>query len=75
MFNGHLLKVILGFCGVIIIGLISLVFIDSFKERGNQTTNTQNEMVETKATSQIPTNSKSPTTSTVKKTTPTKKTP
>lgn len=75
MFNGHLLKVILGFCGVIIIGLISLVFIDSLKERDNQTTNTQNEMVETKATSQIPTNSKSPTTSTVKKTTPIKKTP
>jgi hypothetical protein len=75
MFNGHLLKVILGFCGVIIIGLISLVFIDSLKERDNQTTNAQNEMVETKATSQIPTNSKSPTTSTVKKTTPIKKTP
>ncbi len=32
MFNKHLLKVILGFCGVIILGLISLVFIESFKE-------------------------------------------
>ena len=32
MFNKHLLKVILGFCGVIILGLVSLVFIDSCKE-------------------------------------------
>lgn len=37
MFNSHLLKVILGFCGVIILGLISLVFIDSLKEKDNTT--------------------------------------
>ncbi len=33
MFNSHLLKVILGFCGVILAGLISLVIIDSFKDK------------------------------------------
>jgi hypothetical protein len=33
MFNRHLVKVILGFCGMILFGLISLVVIDSFKDK------------------------------------------
>ncbi len=37
MFNKHLLKVIIGFCGMIILGLILLVFIDSFKTKDNTT--------------------------------------
>lgn len=32
MFSKHLLKVIIGFCGMIIFGLVSLVIVDSFKE-------------------------------------------
>ena len=31
MFNKHLFKVIAGFCAMIIVGLVSLVVIDSFK--------------------------------------------
>lgn len=31
MFNSHLFKVLVGFCGMIIIGLISLVIINSLK--------------------------------------------
>ena len=31
MFNRHLLKVILGFCGMILVGLILLVVINSYK--------------------------------------------
>lgn len=32
MFSKHLLKVIIGFCGMIILGLATLVVIDSFKD-------------------------------------------
>ena len=31
MFSKHLLKVILGFCGMIILGLVVLVILDGFK--------------------------------------------
>ncbi len=37
MFNRHLLKVIIGFCGMIVFGLILLVFIDSFKTKDDPT--------------------------------------
>lgn len=33
MFSKHLLKVIIGFCGMIILGLATLVIIDSFKDK------------------------------------------
>ncbi|MDE2030813.1 MAG: hypothetical protein KGI58_00935 [Patescibacteria group bacterium] len=35
MFNKHLFKVVIGFCGMIIIGLVVLVVIDSFKQEDN----------------------------------------
>jgi hypothetical protein len=35
MFSRHLLKVIVGFCGMIIFGLICLVIVDSFKDKGS----------------------------------------
>ncbi len=38
MFNSHLLKVLVGFCGVILLGLISLVIIDSMKEKDKTAT-------------------------------------
>lgn len=34
MFSKHLLKVIIGFCGMIIFGLVTLVIVDSFKDKG-----------------------------------------
>lgn len=33
MFSKHLFKVIISFCGMIILGLATLVIIDSFKEK------------------------------------------
>ncbi len=33
MFNKHLFKVIIGFCGMIILGLVSLVVIDHYKNK------------------------------------------
>ena len=36
MFNKHLLKVIIGFCGMITLGLVSLVIIDSFKLKNQE---------------------------------------
>jgi hypothetical protein len=36
MFNKHLFKVIAGFCGMILLGLISLVIINSLKSNNVQ---------------------------------------
>lgn len=58
MFNSHLFKVIIGFCGVIVLGLISLVFIDSLKER-DIGVKAEIPVVETQASTQTPTDSKS----------------
>jgi hypothetical protein len=33
MFNSHLFKIIAAFCGMIILGLISLVVIDTYKSK------------------------------------------
>lgn len=38
MFTKHLLKVIIGFCGMIIFGLVSLVVIDHFKSTEKEAT-------------------------------------
>lgn len=38
MFSKHLVKVIIGFCAVIVIGLVSLVFIDSMKDKDSRAT-------------------------------------
>lgn len=34
MLSKHLLKVIIGFCGMIILGLVTLVIVDSLKDKG-----------------------------------------
>jgi len=36
MFNSHLVKVIVGFCGMILLGLISLTIIDSLQQKDQQ---------------------------------------
>jgi hypothetical protein len=72
MFNGHLVKVIVGFCGVIILGLISLVFIDSLKEKDNDA-KAEAPIVETQAATKTPVDSKTTSTTPTKKPTPTKK--
>ncbi len=33
MFTGHTLKVIIGFCGMILLGLLSLLFIDGIDQK------------------------------------------
>lgn len=38
MFTKHLLKVIIGFCGMIIFGLFSLVIFDSIKDKNQSAT-------------------------------------
>jgi hypothetical protein len=42
MFKSHLFKVLIGFCGMILLGLISLVVIDSFKGVDASNTTSQN---------------------------------
>lgn len=72
MFNGHLFKVILGFCGVIVFGLISLVFIDSLKER-DVDIKAEAPIVETQANPAV--DSKSTQNTTTKKPVPNTKSP
>lgn len=75
MFNGHLLKVIVGFCGVIILGLISLVFIDSFKEKDIDK-KAKAPIIETQAATKTPVDSRTTkpvSTTPTKKSTPTTK--
>jgi hypothetical protein len=42
MFDRHVLKVIIGFCGMILLGLISLVIIDSLQPK-QEATNSVNQ--------------------------------
>ncbi len=74
MFNRHLFKVILGFCGVIIFGLISLVFIDSLKGR-DVDVKAEVPVVEIESSTKIPIDTKSTQTTTTKKPAPNTKSP
>lgn len=76
MFNKHLFKVIIGFCVVILFGLISLVVLNSLKDDAAMKANSQAEAVlppvevnnTNKSTIQNKTPIKKPTTTTTTKT-------
>lgn len=70
MLSSHLFKVVIGFCGMILLGLILLVVIDSYKPK-----NKVSEVVvpEVQATNNTTPQSKSVTTPSIKKPNPQKK--
>ncbi len=65
MFNKHLFKVIAGFCGMIILGLILLVIIDSYQPKNK----VSKVVPEVQATNNINSKPKSVTLPSVKKST------